>query len=68
MEHHKIPQLLNDSTTSEFETRKWIELNDLLGGQYFVNNNIRFGTPMLRSDLSDCYDACCERKNKCYRY
>ena len=31
MEHHKIPQLLNDSTTSEFETRKWIELNDLLG-------------------------------------
>ena len=33
MEHHKISKLLNDSTLSKFVTRKWIEVNDLPGGQ-----------------------------------
>ena len=39
-------------------TRKWIEVNNLSGGQYSVNKNIRFKTPILRSDLcaySDTY-------------
>ena len=35
-------------------TRKWIEVNDLSGGQSSV---IRFKTPMLRSGLSDYSDA-----------
>ena len=58
MEQHKISKLLNDSTVSEFVTRKWIELNGLSGRQYFVKKNIRFQTLMLRSDLCDCNDAC----------
>ena len=57
MKYHKICKLLYDSTVSKFVTRKWIEVNDLSGGQYSVNKNIRFKTPMLRSDLSDCNDA-----------
>ena len=31
MEHHQISKLLNDSTASKFQTRKWIEVNDLSG-------------------------------------
>ena len=58
MEQHKISKLLNDSTVSEFVTRKWIELNGLSGGQYFFKKNIRFKTLMLRSDLCDCNEAC----------
>ena len=38
---------------SKFATRKWIELNYLSGGQYFVDKNVRFETPLLRSDLCD---------------
>ena len=56
MEHHKIykiTKLLNHSTVSKFVTRKWIEVSDLPGSQYSVNKNIRFKTPMLRSDLRD---------------
>ena len=34
-------------------TRKWVEVNDLLNGQHSTNKNIRFKTPMLRSDLCD---------------
>ena len=47
MEHSKISKLLNDSTVSKFLTRKWIEVNDLLGDQYSVDKNTRFNTPML---------------------
>ena len=57
MEHHKISKLLNDSTISKFVTRKWVELNDLLGAQYYVNKNIRFKTPMLISGLCNYSDA-----------
>ena len=41
MEQHEISKLLNDSTVSKFVTRKWIEVNDLLGGQqeYKVKNS-----------------------------
>ena len=38
-------------------TRKWIKANDLSGGQYSVNKNIRFKTPMLRSNVCDYSDA-----------
>ena len=58
MEHHKMFKLLNDRTVSKFVTRKWIEVNDLLNSQYSVNKNIRYKTPMLRSDLCDCSDVC----------
>ena len=30
---------------------KWIEINGLSSGQFSSNNNIRFKTLMLRSDL-----------------
>ena len=42
---------------SSFVTKRWIEVNDLTGGQYSVDKNIRFKTPMLRSDLCDYSDA-----------
>ena len=38
-------------------TRKWTEVNNLSGGQYSVNKNIRFKTPILRSDLCTYSDA-----------
>ena len=36
---------------SKFVTKIWIKINDLSGGQYSVNKNIRFKAPMLRLDL-----------------
>ena len=57
MEHYKISKLSNDSTVSKFVTRKWIEVNDLSGGQYSTIKNIKFNTPILRSDLCDYSDA-----------
>ena len=53
MEQYKIFKFLNDSTVSKFVTRKRIDVINLTGGQYSVNKNIRFKTPMLRSDLCD---------------
>ena len=52
MGHYKISKLLNDSSVPKFVTKKWTEVNDLSGGQYFVNK-----TSMLRSDLRDYSDA-----------
>ena len=57
MEHFKVFKLLSGSTVSKFVTRKWIELKSLSGGQYSVNKNIRFETPVLRSDLCDYSNA-----------
>ena len=57
MEHDKISKLLNNSTVLKFFIRNWIEINDLVGGQYSVNKNIIFKTPMLRLDLRDYSDA-----------
>ena len=56
MEHHKISRLLNDLIVSKFVTRKYIKIN-LLNGQYSVNKNVRFKTPILRSDLCDYSDV-----------
>ena len=42
---------------SKFVTGKWIKVNDLSGGQYSVNKNIKFKTPMVRSNLCDYKDA-----------
>ena len=53
MKHLKISKLLKDSLVSKFLTRKWIEVDDLSGHQYYVNENIRFKSPFLRSDLWD---------------
>ena len=64
MEHYKISKLLNDSTVSKFMTEKWIEVNDLLSGQYSVNKNIRFKTSMLRSGLCDYSDVYIPVKGK----
>ena len=50
MEHHKTSKLLNDSAVSKLVTIKWIEINNLSGGQFSVKKNVRFKTSMLRSD------------------
>ena len=55
--HHKISKLLNNSTALKFVRRKWIEVNDLLNGQYSTNKNIGLKTPMIRSDLCGYSDA-----------
>ena len=52
-----MSKLLNDSTVPKSVTRKWIEVNDSLNGQYFIDKNIRFKTPMLRSNLCDYSNA-----------
>ena len=57
MEHYKISKSLNDSSILKFVTKTWIEVKDLSKGQYSANRNIRFKTPMLRSDLCDHCDA-----------
>ena len=57
MEHHKISKLLNNSTVSKFATRKWVGVNDLSNGQYYVKRNIRSKTPMLKSSWFDYSDA-----------
>ena len=38
-------------------TKKWTEVNDLSGFQNSVKNNLRFKTPILRSDVCDYIDA-----------
>ena len=42
MERYKTSKLLNDSTVSKLVTKKWMEVNGLLSGQYYVNKNISF--------------------------
>ena len=58
MEYQKIINLLGNSPDQvpRFVTKKWVEIYDESGGTYNVNKEIRFKTPMLRSDLCD-YDA-----------
>ena len=57
MEHCKISKLLRDSNVSKYVTKKWIQVNDLSGGQYSVNKNLIFKISMLRSDLCDHSDV-----------
>ena len=42
---------LNNSTVSKFVKRNRIKVNDLSNEQYSAYKNIRFKTPMLRSNL-----------------
>ena len=35
MEHYKISKLLDNSALLKFVAKKWIEVNDLSGVQYF---------------------------------
>ena len=37
MEHYKISKLLNNSFVTKFVTKKWVEVNYLLCGQYSAN-------------------------------
>ena len=55
MEYQKIINLLGDMPyqVPRFVTKKWVEIYDESGGTYNVNKEIRFKTPMLRSDLCD---------------
>ena len=48
-------KLSNVATVSKFVIKKWIEVNDLSSGQYFVNKNIRFKTSILRSSSYSCH-------------
>ena len=55
MEYQKIINLLGNipDQVPRFVTKKWVEIYDESGGTCNVNKEIRFKTPMLRSDLCD---------------
>ena len=57
MVHYKISELLNNSTVSKFETKKWVQWNDSSSGHYSVKKNIRFKVSVWRSNLWDYSDA-----------
>ena len=59
MEYQKIINLLRNilDQAPKFVTKKWVKIYDESGGTYNVNKEIRFKTPMLRSDLCDYDDA-----------
>ena len=59
MEYRKIIGLLgnvSDNKLLKFITQKWIEIYDESDGTYKVNQDVRFKTPQLRSDLCDWSD------------
>ena len=59
MEYQKILNLLGNipDQVLRFVGKKWVEIYNESGGTYNVNKEIRFKTPMLRSDLCDYNDA-----------
>ena len=59
MEYQKITNLLGNISDKvpRFITKKWIEVHDQSGETYNTNNQKRFKTSMLRSDLCDYSDA-----------
>ena len=62
MEYQKITNLLGNTFDKlpRFITKKWIEVHDQSGtaeNRYKTTKQIRFKTPMLRSDLCDYNDA-----------
>ena len=59
MEYEKIINLLDDTTNqpSKFRTRYLVEINDQSRGNYGKNNQIKFKTSILRSNLCDYSDA-----------
>ena len=40
MGHCKTSKSLNGSSLSKFVRRKWIEVNELSGGQYSINKTV----------------------------
>ena len=59
MEYQKIINLLDTRSDNKprFITKKWVEVYDQSGGSYSIKRQIRFKTPVLRSDLCDYSDA-----------
>ena len=59
MEYQKLINLLDNTQNqpTEFRTKNWVEINDESCGTYNTNNQIRFKTSMLRTNLCDCSDA-----------
>ena len=57
MEYQKISNLLESAldNLSKSRTRNWVEIHDESRGNY-ANNDIRFKTTMLRSNLCDNAD------------
>ena len=55
IEHQEIINLLDNQTTqpSKFRTKKWVEINDDSRRTYSTNSQIKFKTPMLKSNLCD---------------
>ena len=59
MEFNKINNLLDDSSNKvpRFVTKKWIEIHPQSTKEFNPNKQIKFKTPILRSDLSDYSEA-----------
>ena len=59
MKYQKITKLLGSTSDKvpRFITKIWIEVSNQSGGAYNTNKQIRFKTPMLRSDLCHYSDA-----------
>ena len=59
MEYQKITNLLGNipDKIPRFITQKWVEVHDQSGETCSTNKQIRFETPMLKSDLCDYSDA-----------
>ena len=59
MEYQKIINLLGNVSNqpSKFRTKNWIERNDQPVGTYNVNDQIKFKTTMLKSNLCNYSDA-----------
>ena len=60
MEYRKIINLLGNIPPHQaprFVTKIWVKIYDESGGTYNVNKEVRFKTPMLRSDLCDYNEA-----------
>ena len=58
MEYQKLANLLDKESNqpSKFRTKTWVEINDESRGTC-TNNDIKFKTTMLRSNLCDYADA-----------
>ena len=58
MEYQKIINLLDNTANqpSKFRTRNWVEINNESKEKY-DNSNIRFETPIIRSNLCDYSDS-----------
>ena len=59
MGYKKIMNLLDNKAnqTSQFRTKKWVEINDDLRGMYYTNSQIKFKTIMLKSTLCNYSDV-----------